>query len=1322
MKHDNKLIDKFHKFCQKDLRDNSRTVNQKVIFSNTEVKRDDYATYKLDYPLQDGPTTYYDKLTDKLYLPEEKQKFEFMMGAIIAGDQSRIQKLFVFYGLPGSGKSTVIDRIFVENVLGGYGSPYVAKFTADLLGKQNEFATDFLSKDPVLAFDDDADLSRIESNATLNLIASHEPVRVNTKYGRPYVVQPNCFLVCGTNKPVQLSPESGLNRRVIDIRQTGEKLPPDEYDDCIDHLKFERSGIAWKCLNTYKTLGKNFYNRYVPEDMLLATNAFHNFVKDSFFQLKEGVTLAFAYDLFKSYAEETNLKNVMPRHKFRDLLRLYFDEFIVDNQVNAGNSFFKGFKYEKIGLERPEDKIEETSKEESDAKSKETGWLNLKFNKSCFDELYAYQPAQYSKEDGSPKDYWDNVRTTLSDIDTSKEHYIQLPYNVITIDFDLKDEQGNKSKEKNIEAANKFPPTYAEYSKSGSGIHLHYIYTGGNPEELSAVYGDNIEIKVMKGNSALRRRLTYCNNLPISEISSGLPLREAKKRMIDWDGFKNEAILRATISNCLNKTHHGATKPEVDYINQLLKEAYESGSSYDLRDMYQNVFNFALNSTHKSDLCVDLVSHMHFASDDVLAAETYEDEIPVNNPRTVDENAPLVIFDIESYPGDPTRNLKALLVVCWKFYGQGKQVVRMINPKPNEIKELFNFRLVGFNNRDYDNHILYARSIGMSIDECNRRSRLIIESDDKQKWKFKEAYNISYTDIYDFAAAGHKQGLKKWEIELGIHHQEMGLPWDEAVDPSMYDKVAEYCENDVLATEAVFDHLYSDFIAREILADLSGLTVNDKTNSHTIKILTNGIDDPKKYYIYTKLNELKWPDGSLMFPNYEYDSKGIDKSRYNPGVKIVSGKSIYKGIDPGEGGRKIGYKGIYYNVALLDVSSEHPHAAIRLNIFGDVITKRYEALVEGRVAIKHKEYDKAVEILKVLGKDLSKYFKGSDEEIERNTAGLADALKTAANSVYGLTSASFDNALRDPRNVDNIVAKYGALFMINLEEEVTKRGYKVAHCSTDSMKVADADQSIIDFMMDYAKRYGFTFEFEALYSKMCLVNEAVYIAKYETSDNCISRFGYVPGDNKKAESKGEMWTATGKQFQIPYVFKTLFSHEQIIFEDLCETFNVREGAIYLDFNEELEDSSEYDKWIKKLDKIIESKRDPNYILTRQASKFISDLINYFGLNENTEESEIRKAIIEKISRCHNYSFVGKIGQFTPILPGCGGGVLVCIRDGKSNAVSGTKKKSGGVYRWLESESMSDEDKSNIDRSYYRSLVDDAKESIEKLGDFDSFVS
>ena len=116
--------------------------------------------------------------------------------------------------------------------------------------------------------------------------------------------------------------------------------------------------------------------------------------------------------------------------------------------------------------------------------------------------------------------------------------------------------------------------------------------------------------------------------------------------------------------------------------------------------------------------------------------------------------------------------------------------------------------------------------------------------------------------------------------------------------------------------------------------------------------------------------------------------------------------------------------------------------------------------------------------------------------------------------------------------------------MINLKYEVQKRGFTVVHIKTDSIKIADATPEIIQFVMDYGKMYGYDFEHEDTYDRICLVNDAVYIAK----------------------SVDGHWTATGTQFQVPYVFKTLFTKEPIEFEDMCETKSVSKGALYLDMN------------------------------------------------------------------------------------------------------------------------------------------------------------
>lgn len=178
---------------------------------------------------------------------------------------------------------------------------------------------------------------------------------------------------------------------------------------------------------------------------------------------------------------------------------------------------------------------------------------------------------------------------------------------------------------------------------------------------------------------------------------------------------------------------------------------------------------------------------------------------------------------------------------------------------------------------------------------------------------------------------------------------------------------------------------------------------------------------------------------------------------------------------------------------------------------------------------------------------------------------------------------------------------------------------------------------------------------------MCLVNNAVYIARYMDAADCKARYGYVPGDNEK---EGGEWTATGTQFQVPYVFKTLFSHEDIVFNDLCETKSVSKGAIYLDKNEDLAEGE------------------------------------------------------------HNYIFVGRVGQFCPIKPGCGGALLVREAGAKDNGETKYDSVTGAKdYRWLESEMVYNLHlEETVDRSYFDKMATKAVEAISEYGDFDSFAS
>mgnify|MGYP001195408751 CR=1 FL=1 len=1247
------MIDSWHKYCQKQMRDSFHMLDEKLIFSNYETNKKDYASKKLSYPLEPGDLSAYDKLMSTLYSEEERHKIEWAIGSIVSGDSKKIQKFMVLYGAAGTGKSTILN--IIQQLFEGYYSVFDARA---LGSSSNSFALEAFKSNPLVAIQHDGDLSRIEDNTRLNSLVSHELMTVNEKFKSTYSNRFKCFLFIGTNKPVKITDaKSGLIRRLIDVSPSGNKLSPKEYKTIMKQVSFELGAIAHHCLQVYlNDPGK--YDDYIPVAMLGASNDFYNFVIDSYhiFKKEDGTTLKAAWEMYKTYCDEAKITFPFSKRIFKEELKNYFrdykDRFNLDDGSRV-RSYYSGFrteKFEEKTVNKQEEKVQ---------------LIRFDSKKSIFDKECANCLAQYATEKGIPSMKWKDVSTKLSELDTSRLHYVRVPENHIVIDFDIPDEEGNKCFERNVEEASKWPPTYAELSKSGSGIHLHYIYTG-DVSKLSRVYDDHIEVKVFTGNSSLRRKLTKCNDLPISTISSGLPLK-GENKMINFEGVKSERALRTLIKRNLNKEIHPGTKPSIDFIYKILEDAYASDLNYDITDMRNAILAFAANSTNQSDYCIKLVNKMHFKSEEISSGEKNDD-------------AKLVFYDVEVFPN--------LFLVNWKIEGEGKPVVRMINPSSSEIEDLMKFRLVGFNCRRYDNHILYARLMGYDNEQLYKLSQKIIEG--SPNCFFGEAYNVSYTDVYDFCSK--KQSLKKWEIELGIHHQELGIPWDQPVPEELWTKVAEYCDNDVLATEAVFNARKGDFLARQILADLAGMTVNDTTNTLTTKIIFGNNRKPQDQFVYRDMGD-EQPISNVR----TYFHSEIAPGEYNvfdkegrpifPGYKFEGGKSTYRGEEVGEGGYVYSEPGMYGNVALLDIASMHPSSIVAENLFGDEYTQRFKEILDARMAIKHKDFDKA---RKMLGGALAKYL--TDENA---AADLSTALKIAINSVYGLTSASFDNPFRDTRNKDNIVAKRGALFMINLKHEVQKRGFTVAHIKTDSIKIPDATPELIQFIMDYGEMYGYTFEHEATYDKMCLVNDAVYIAKYASKEQCEDLYDYIPEDNKKNAGQ---WTATGTQFQVPYVFKKLFSKEEITFDDMCETKSVT-SALYLDMNEDLPDVSDYEKEYQKLWKDINDK----------------DLPNDEEMKRKCERVEELRKLIDK---GHNYRFIGKVGRFCPIKPGCGGGLLMREKDGKYYAATGSKG-----YRWLESEMVTELGKeADIDRSYYDSLVDEAVKSISEYGDFEWFVS
>lgn len=1162
--------------------DNFHELDENLTFANQTVKRSDYVSRRLPYSLEAGDISSWDEIVGTLYSIEERRKIEWAIGSIVSGDSKKIQKFFVLYGKPGSGKGTIIS--ILQKLFDGYYTVFDGKA---LVSSNNGFATEAFKSNPLVALQHDTDLSRIDDNTLLNSIVSHEDIRMNEKYKPSYSGRVNALLFLGTNKPVKISDaKSGIIRRLVDIHPTNVLIPPNQYNTLMSRIDFELGAIAQHCLNVYRSLGKNYYNSYRPTEMMYQTDIIFNFVEYYYeiFEQQNGATLRQAYELYKEYCSSTGIEKPLPQYKLREELRNYFDKFQDKAEIDGVlvRSYFAGFTAEKFK--------EPTTKDETIFS------LVIEDKVSLLDEVLADMPAQLAKGDGSPQKYWTDeerlindilqkpkpsqvCNTTLADIDTHKEHFVKVPPNHIVIDFDLRGEDGGKALARNLQAASEWKPTYAELSKSGEGVHLHYLYDG-DVSRLSRIFSEGIEIKVFNGNASLRRRLTKCNSIPIATISSGLPLKE-KAKVLPKTTIRSEQGLRALIARNFKKEIHPGTKPSIDFIKTILDEAYSDGLQYDVSDLRGALLAFANNSTNQALACIKTVQQMRFSGQ----------AVPVN-PLVVQKSLdtdPIVFFDVEVYPN--------LFMICWKFRGS-KQVVRMINPAPAEVEDLFRLKLVGFNNRRYDNHMLWGRMLGYNNRQMYELSQRIM--DKKVNAMFAQAYEISYTDVLDFVSK--KQSLKKYQIELGLEHKEMDIPWDEDAPPEKWKEIEEYCVNDVITLEQVFEAREQDFVARQILAELSGLTVNHTTANHTAAIIFEGDRNPQQHFVYTDL--------SKEFPGYVFDM----------------GKSHYRGEVVGEGGYVYAEPGMYEDVALLDVASMHPTSIIELNMFGKY-TKNFKALMDARLAIKHRDYDSASTM---LGGKLDPYLRDREDVYDIAKANnLSYALKIVINTVYGLTSATFDSVFRDKRNKDNIAAKRGALFMIDLKHAVQEKGFTAAHIKTDSIKIPGATQEIIDFVFAFGSKYGYTFEHENTYQKFCLVNDAVYVAR--------------TGPEEKAE-----WTAVGAQFKHPYVFKTLFTGDPISKNDLAETKQVTKGHLVLDL--------------------------PT-----------------------------------------GRHFVGRTGRFVPVEKETGqGGQLMRVHEGKDYAAAGTKG-----YEWVEAIHLGDK---QVDLSYYERLVDEAKNTIGKFGDFERFVS
>lgn len=1289
------IVTKFQKYCQA-LPSKDVAFNTKIFFDNQTPTRDDYSTIQLNYHPQHGKCDSFDTLAGTLYAREELDKILWAIGALLTGNMPKIQKFLFLYGAAGTGKGTMLDiisKIFQD---------YRADIDLEKLTSGNQFGTSQIVDVPLLV-DSDSKIDKIKKDTDLLKLVSHEPVMVRKLYQDGYSVSFQGLLITASNACYDAkNVNSGIHRRALVVHPSGNVVSKDDYNRLMNDINYEIPYIAQKAIDRYNELGEDYYDNYRDEDMVMYSDKFHACVRENLplFTDKDGITLNQAASIYKSYIEELGWEEKGIKAKVKERLHDYYRDYHQYKMIDGVRltRYYSGFKYEKFPF------LNGGSKPKNLVECKKNVWLNLSEQPSLFVKEAADYPAQLANENGTPKYKWDTVTTTLKDIDTSELHYVKVPQNHIVLDFDMKNEKGEKDLSLNIKEALNYPQTYAEVSKSGGGLHLHYWYDG-DVTKLKNLIKEDVEIKVYTGKSSLRRKLIKCNDLPIAHIATGLPLKE--KEVIMYKDIEDihwtEKKLRTFIENCIDKVHHSATKPEIDFIYTVLERAKDTGVKYNLNDMLDPLTKFAMHSTNNSDYCLGIVNK--------LTLSTYQTEEEVGNGNDVVDDKNIVFFDIEVFSN--------LFLVCWKKNGfeipswvyddlmegidkQGdiqssdpiksnwykehnnKDYGIWANPTVNQLEYLLQFPLVGFNNRKYDNHILYNASLGATPMELYMQSQNIINHTGDGGMK-PAAYNLSYADLYEFMDI--KQSLKKWEIALGLTHDEFEFPWDQPLALSNWARCAMYCMHDVDATDKVFNDKnvgQPAWMARKVMCELTEMSPNTKTQTLAEKFLFGDDQRPQDNFV--------WYDLAKEFPGYTFDPNRKPASDYHgkdpseggyvsskPGVYGVSVKDYNAGniIDPVTGRCKL--------VTYIDVASLHPHSLIAINYFGKY-TPKFQALVKCRMYIKHGQLDKAAsafdDIDPALSKKLSRFL--NDPSLVK---GLAHAMKIIINIVYGMTSAKYDNKFRDPRNVDNIIAKRGALCMMMLEEELNARGCNVVHVKTDSMKITNYLQEDIQYAMDRANEFGYTFELECIFDRLALTNKSTNI-------------GHIEG---KPEYDAHAWEAVGAQYAEPFVFKKLFSHEELVEEDFM-TLKSSTAPIYLG-----------DRFIGKNAYVYASLtgeelcaiREENIAQSIQTKvqKPIEKYLpkrDYEGLPlAEQEANRVAKISKELIARGFNISPERVQNIIDNNFPE--------TKVSKRSALAGTKD-------WAWRLSTEYKGKDDINMGYYGKLIDDAVDDIYKVGD------
>lgn len=480
-------------------------------------------------------------------------------------------------------------------------------------------------------------------------------------------------------------------------------------------------------------------------------------------------------------------------------------------------------------------------------------------------------------------------------------------------------------------------------------------------------------------------------------------------------------------------------------------------------------------------------------------------------------NSPYISFDTEVFPNK--------FIICYHDFLKNaySQVLDKYNLDYEWLKHFVRLPLIGFNNANYDNRILYK---ALNLLAPNSQATLkdydfnkflkefsnsIIEDKehDKAFWQFrKRAYAIGIGDSMEMVTKNipgkSKDSLKCFMLDLGLPIKETPYSFDTVLTEEQTQEVIGYCKNDSLTVKLLIEKYKGHFQTSKLLAEQAGLNGNYPKISLLSEIIYNKELTDKERRQYNLLTLKVITD---KYPNFKFNTGIEGKERY------VNEYEDYKYL-LGEGGFNLlpenvlkkdafgnwrtieSNNGLYLDVTSLDIDSMHPNSAIQVNYFGKY-TKNYQDILEMKeLCSSENSFVYKQEELAKIGHIIN------NEEELKERRGL---FKLILNSTYGNTYIKDKKTNQVKASAlnkceHNIIALYGSAYSSTLHHTLVTELIKefpdivIVQMKTDSIKIANCTQKIIDYCNNFAKEYGYTYKVEDTFQYIaCKGNEYIAI-------------------------------------------------------------------------------------------------------------------------------------------------------------------------------------------------------------------------------------